>query len=151
MRKISFPLKFPSLSCHCQIEQEQRQMWLLFHISALSEISEARKPFPPFCELGTTFRSICSVLLVLHFATMFSIDGAFVSTNLELPDISTQNSTKAYQKGHKSEFFIVKMTSGKSVVAVFLRRGEHYFAPLKFKEDPNSTVGKLDKNIAKIH
>ena len=38
----------------------------------------------------------------LYLKTVFAIDGAFVSATLELPEISTQNTTKAYQKDHKS-------------------------------------------------
>ena len=51
---------------------------------------------------------------------MFSIDGR----TSELPDTSTQNSTNADQKGHKTEFSDEKMTSGDSEVAflVELRR-----------------------------
>ena len=36
---------------------------------------------------------------------VFSLDGAFFSANSEKPDISTQNITKDYQKGHKSQYF----------------------------------------------
>ena len=31
-----------------------------------------------------------------------SIDGAFVSATLELPDFSAQNTAKVYRKGHKT-------------------------------------------------
>ena len=40
----------------------------------------------------------------------------FVNANSELPDITSQNSTKNYQNGHKSEYFSEKMTSGNSDV-----------------------------------
>ena len=50
---------------------------------------------------------------------VLSIDGAFLTTTTVLPDISTQNNTKVYQKGHKREFFIGNMTSGNSEVAYF--------------------------------
>ena len=37
------------------------------------------------------------------------IDVAFVSRTSELPDISTQSSTKVYQESHKDKFFCAKM------------------------------------------
>ena len=48
------------------------------------------------------------------------IEGTFVSTSSELPDISIQNSTKAYQKGQKSEYFSEKMTSGNTETTFFV-------------------------------
>ena len=45
---------------------------------------------------------------------VFSIDGAVFSVTSELPDISTQNSARIYQKSHKSEYFSEKMTAGNS-------------------------------------
>ena len=45
---------------------------------------------------------------------MFSIDGAFLKPSSQLPDISWQNASKTYQKGHKKYFFSEKMTSGNS-------------------------------------
>ena len=39
---------------------------------------------------------------------MFSVDGAFISATSELPDISSQNSTKAYQKVTKAILYLAK-------------------------------------------
>lgn len=75
--------------------------------------------------LANFFLVCCSFLAqsvdIYHNSlTVFSIDGR----TSELPDTSTQNSTNADQKGHKTEFSDEKMTSGDSEVAflVELRR-----------------------------
>ena len=52
-------------------------------------------------------------------AVFFSINGAFVSTISELPDISNQNTQKSYQKGHIIELIAEKMTSRNSIAAFF--------------------------------
>ena len=48
----------------------------------------------------------------MAFLVVFSIDVAFVNATSELPDIFTQNSTKACEKSHKKDFFSEKMSSG---------------------------------------
>ena len=48
------------------------------------------------------------------FSSGFPIDEAFFSANSELPDLSMLKSSKAYQKGHRSEFLSENMTSGNS-------------------------------------
>ena len=52
---------------------------------------------------------------------MFSIDGAVA----ELQDVSTQNSTKNYQKGHKRLFFEEKVTPSNSEIASFATGAEN--------------------------
>ena len=56
-----------------------------------------------------------------YFVALFSVDGAFVSVISELLDISTPNSTKKYQEGHKSQIFSQKLKSGNTEVAFMLR------------------------------
>ena len=43
-----------------------------------------------------------------------------MSSTSELPDISTRNSAKVYQKGHKSDFYSETLTPGNAKVAVLL-------------------------------
>ena len=56
-----------------------------------------------------------------YFVALFSVDGAFVSVISELLDISTPNSTKKYQEGHKSQIFSQNLKSGNTEVAFMLR------------------------------
>ena len=54
----------------------------------------------------------------------------------ELPDLSMQNTTKVYQKGHKSQFFGEKITSWNSdAVFLFGLSGARVF---KWKQSPIS-------------
>ena len=48
-----------------------------------------------------------------RFEIVFSIDGAFLSATSVLPTMSTKNTTKVYQKGHKSPFFSLKKANWK--------------------------------------
>ena len=47
-------------------------------------------------------------------ASFFPKSAGFVNTTSELPDISTQNSSKTYQNGYEVEFLSKKMISGNS-------------------------------------
>ena len=73
-----------------------------------------------FFHLAKIFLSLIvnQSLTPLKRKPVFSIDGAFVWTTSESPDISTQNSTKVNWKGHGRELYSEKMTSGHSEVAV---------------------------------
>ena len=52
---------------------------------------------------------------------MFAVDGAFIITSQELPDISIQKDAEFNLKGHTSNFICENMTSGNSEVAFFVR------------------------------
>ena len=56
----------------------------------------------------------------MAITSLSSIDGQIASAASVLPDISTQNTTKTYQKAHTSLIFSEKMTSGNSEVVFVL-------------------------------
>ena len=77
---------------------------------------------------------------------VLNIDGVFFRANSELPDVSHEYSTKVCEKGHKSDFFSQKMTSGNSEFAFLLRCGEH-ICPDRRKLNRKSIPGqKVTKN-----
>ena len=59
------------------------------------------------CDKGIGLCIFCAYL-----APMFSVDGAILNGFIELPDISMQNGTKAYNESRNSELSGKKMNSG---------------------------------------
>ena len=88
-------------------------------------------------------------LLRHHFRVIFSIDGAFVivTSDFQLPDISTQNSTKDYQNSHKSEIFSKKVTSGNPDVAFLVGVWKPLFSWWKFSFVCNSLMQKCSIHL----
>ena len=66
----------------------------------------------------------------------FAIDGSFFTASTELPDIFTKNTSKCFQKGHKSYSFIERMASGNAEIAIYLwvRKTMMYARPFSSKE-----------------
>ena len=58
--------------------------------------------------------------MILWFQCLFPVfskDGAIFNATPELPDISTESSTKAFHKSKKKKLFSRKMTSGNTAIA----------------------------------